>query len=196
MASPAAGDGVAMGWRGTGVLALCVGLAGVLLWFEGPARQETASRALTFAAGVAPEPTAPTPRLLDFLPSEVVAVELEHGGLTRTAHRDGDTWEGTNASSVVNDFLHNISGLGVLAEIPAAPADLKDYGLEPPQSVLVLQLRDRAQPLVLQIGDRNPATTGVYVRIGDNGPVVLAGALVTWEFDKAFNGLAPRSADR
>ncbi len=185
-----------MGWRGTGALALCVALAAVLLWFEGPARQETASRALTFAAGALPEPTAPIPRLLEFVPADVAAVELEHGGLTRRAQRNGDEWEAPSASSVVDDLLHNISSLGVLAEIPAGPADLKDYGLEPPQSVLRLQLRGRAQALVLQIGDRNPATTGVYVRVGENGPVVLAGALVTWEFEKAFKGLGPTGGDR
>jgi hypothetical protein len=180
-----------MGRRGTGVLGLCVVLAAALLWLEGPSRDDAASRALTFGNRVVSEPTAPVPRLLDFLPAEVAAVELEHGGLMRKAHRNGNKWEGSGASSLVDDFLHSISQLGVLAEIPTTPADLKDYGLQPPQSVLRLHLRDRAAALVLQIGDRNPATTGVYVRIGEHGPVVLAGALVRWEFDKAFKGLAP-----
>ncbi len=178
-----------MGWRGTAVLAVCVVSAAAFLWFEGSARQEQASRALTFDAREAPEPTLPVRRLLDFLPTEVIAVQLEQGGLRRAAQWNGNAWEGAAEAGAVTDFLHNLSQLGVLAEIPSEQADLQDYGLQPPQSVLRLRLRNRTAPLILEIGDRNPATTGAYVRVGESGPVLLAGALVTWEFEKAFKAL-------
>jgi hypothetical protein len=129
--------------------------------------------------------------LLEFVPADVSAVRLERGGDAREAERDAGTWKGTSAPGVIDDMLHSLSGFGLLMEIPAGPTELTDYGLQPPSRVLQLRLRGRATPLVLQIGDRNPATTGVYVRLGVDGPAALAGALVEWEFDKAFRVLAP-----
>ena len=182
-----------MGWRGTAVLALLVAAVAAYLWFEGAARDEQASRALTFGEPAAREPTEPVRHLLDFQPASVVSVRLEQAGIVREVRRDGGSWQGTTAAGAVGDFLNNLTGLGVLMEIPADAADLKDYGLQPARSIVEIHLRDRATPLVLQIGDHNPATTGVYVRIGGNGPVVLAGALAAWEFDKAFKALGEAS---
>jgi hypothetical protein len=74
-------------------------------------------------------------------------------------------------------------------EVSNDPADLRDYGLRPPASILEIRLQDPAEPIVLEIGNRNPATTGVYARVNRRGPILLAGALVAWEFEKAFAAL-------
>ncbi len=183
-----------MGWRGTALLALLVAVVGAYLWLEGSSQDEQASRALTFGAPAPREPTEPVRQLLDFDPADVVGVRLNQQGVVREAQRAAASWSG-GAAGVVGDFLHNLSTLGVLMDISADAAGLRDYGLQPPQSILEIRLRDRSAPLILQIGDRNPATTGVYVRIGENGPVVLAGALVAWEFDRAFRALGGAQPD-
>jgi hypothetical protein len=176
-----------MGWRGTAGLAVIAVLLGIYLWFDQPS-----SRGVPRASGTLPaaqrQPTAPMQLLLAFTPTEVTGISLKHDGRTVEAHRRAGSWRSTEPPGAIDDFLHNLTQLAVLSEIPTTAGDLKDFGLQPAQSVLQLQMRHRG-PLVLQIGDRNPATTGVYVRVGD-GPVVLAGALVEWEFEKAFRALA------
>src|SRR5262249_44117910 len=117
---------------------------------------------------------------------------FEHNGQVRRALSSDGHWN--VAADAMIDFVHNLLGIGVLVDIPAEQANLADFGLQRPQSIVRVALRGESTPIVLLIGDRNPATTGVYIRIGDNGPVVLAGALVTWEFDKAFKALEPAAA--
>ena len=180
-----------MGWRGTATLFLLTVVVGVYLWFEDAPPKQTEDPTTLLGEPREVAPTPPLHRLFDFQPAAVVAIQLERAGTTRHTERTGETWNGVADPRSINDFLANIVDLGALAEIPAAPEDLKDYGLAPPRTVLQLSLRDRSGPLVVQVGDRNPATTGVYVRIGDSGPVLLAGALVAWEVDKAFKALAP-----
>jgi hypothetical protein len=183
-----------MGWRGTATLMLLLAVVGAYLWFEEAPRKEALRPGTLLGEPRVAEPVAAARHLFDFDPGDVVAVRLQHQGEARQAERSGETWEGASDSGSISDFLPSLAALGVLMDIPAGPGDLKDYGLEPPRSVLELRLRNRTAPLVLLIGDRNPATTGVYARLGENGPVVLAGALVAWEFEKAFKALAPARA--
>jgi hypothetical protein len=176
-----------MGWRGTAVLAVTAVVLGIYLWFEQTPHNNAPGSRGTLGAPWR-QPTAPMQPLLKFTPAEVTAIRLDHGGRTVETERRGGGWRRTEPPGAIDDFLQNLKQLAVLSEIPASAGDLKDFGLQPAQSILQLRLRGRA-PLVLQIGDRNPATTGVYVRIGE-GPVVLAGALVEWEFEKAFRALS------
>lgn len=175
-----------MGGRGTATLALLAIVLGAYVWF-GPSSGDEAMRSDEILEAAQRQPTAALPPLLSFTPADVTAIRLERNGRTVEVTRQGAGWRQTQPPGAIDDFLRNLSRLAVLTEIPATGGDLKDYGLQPARSLLQLQLRGQA-PLVLQIGDRNPATTGVYSRVG-NGPVVLAGALVEWEFQKVFNAL-------
>jgi hypothetical protein len=181
-----------MGVRGTLILALLIVVAGAYVWFE-----ETPSAAPGRATDTllgepkAFDPNQPVRHLLDYQPADVWRIRLEHDGQTRTTERSGGTWTMTSSPGAITDFLGNLAQLPVVMDIPAGTAALRDYGLDPPQSVVRLQTHRQPAALVLQIGDRNPSVTGVYVRIGKDGPVVLAGALVAWEFDKAFRTLEP-----
>lgn len=178
-----------MGWRGTAILALLVLALGTYLWF-----QPTPSPDLPVPDDVAREvptrePTEVLSPLLDFAPADVVRITFERGGRSFEAKRTGGRWQETEPAGVIEDFLQTLGQMSRLAEIPATSTELTDYGLQQPRDTLRLWLKDHAEPLVLEIGDRNPATTGVYVRV-DRGPVLLAGALVEWEFDKGFKALA------
>jgi len=178
-----------MGWRGTLILGFVVVVVGAYVWLEEPPSSSSPTTAFLGDSRALPTVQMIRP-LLIFKPDEIVSVRVEQEGQVRAAERSGKAWAGCDEPDVVDDVLRNLSHLGVLAEIPAAPDELADYGLQPPRTVVELRQRDRPVPLVLQIGDRNPATTGVYVRIGDHGDVALAGALVAWEVDKLFGKLA------
>lgn len=178
-----------MGWRGTLVLCLLVAVAGFYLWFEEvPPEPRPAPRTLLGEpASTGDEETAP---LLEFDPAKVASLQFRHGGETRETKRTGASWEGIDSSQAMEDFLASLAGLARIMEVSNDPAALDDYGLRPPASVLEIRLQDPAEPLVLEIGNRNPATTGVYARVNRSGPILLAGALVAWEFEKAFAALA------
>jgi hypothetical protein len=47
---------------------------------------------------------------------------------------------------------------------------------------------------VLLVGARNPPATGVYVRVGADGPVVLTGALLLWDLEKVERAFGPPSS--
>ncbi len=179
-----------MGWRGTLVLAVVAALLGAYLWVEQPPARDDAAGA-DIVDVPHREPTVPVQPLLRFTPTDVVALRLEREGKVLETERQDEHWRTTEPPGAIEAFLHSCTQLGVLSEIPG-PTDLNEYGLQPPQGTLQLRLRDQST-LLVQIGDRNPATTGVYVRV-DSGPVLLAGALLEWEFDKLFKALASPQA--
>lgn len=181
-----------MGWRGTAILAVLIVVVGGLLWFEEQAEKPTGPGRTLLGEPERVNPDRPVKHLLEFAPADVVRIELEHDGRVRSATRRNGHWD--RAPDAMDDFLTNLAELGVLMDIQGGQQQLKDFGLQPPQSVVRLHVGGRSDPLVLQIGDRNPAVTGAYVRIGGTGPVVLAGALVAWEFDQAFKALAAADA--
>jgi len=178
-----------MGWRGTIVLVGLVIAVGAYLWLA------DAPTTPAEKPGAMPRPPSAESghalrKLLVFEPADVVDIELQRAGQTHAVQRRDDAWQGAENPVDVTDFLHTLAEMGVLMDISASSKELADYGLDPPLGIIVLHLSGGAQPLVLQIGERNPATTGVYVRIGADGPVALAGALVEWEFDKLFKHLS------
>ncbi len=173
-----------MGWRGTLVLAVIVLIAGGYLWVAGPSEPAAPENPPTLLG----EPRLRDPSqfvpLLAFQPAEVDAIRIRHGERELSARRVAEGWEGAEGASV-DVFLRAASELGRVMEIPASAAALRDYGLDEPQSVVELTLSERPA-LLLQVGKENPAATGVYVRVDGKGPVILAGALVTWELKKLF----------
>jgi len=179
-----------MGWRSTVVLAALILLVGVYVWFDKTPQPDP--RGLEFGVVPQRQPTTAMQPLLAFRLEDVTGVRLESGGHMRHVERTGTGWTGASEGDI-EDFLHSLGELGVLAQIPEGTTDLKAFGLLPPERIVQLQVRGTASALVLEIGDRNPATTGVYVRLGTDGPVVLAGALAEWEFDKAFKAFATAS---
>ena len=171
--------------RGTLVLALLVAVSGAVLWFD-VARRDA-------PAGVPDAPGLATPGaepLLALVPEQVTLVRLRQGATTREALRRDGGWTPDRANGLMDDFLRSLAGLPVLHDIPAAAGDLGDYGLAPPHGSIELRAADRKDPVVLEVGDRNPPGSAVYVRLVDRGRVVLAGALVRHDFDRTFAALA------
>ena len=181
-----------MGWRSTIVLAALVIVVGAYLWFTGMPTPPSDRPGSMQGQRPSADSVQALRKLLVFEPIDVVDLQIQRAGHTRSVQRQNGTWQGTDDPPIIDDFLHTLSELRVLMDISASAQPLADYGLDPPLGVIVLHLSGQAEPLVLQIGERNPATTGVYVRIGEGGAVVLAGALVEWEFDKLFKRLGAR----
>lgn len=183
-----------MGWRGTLALLTLVAVAGLFLWLEGPPKPELPQDAPNLLG----EPKLRDPSkfvpLIAFDLAAVLRIHVRHGDNELTAERTGEVWKTSRPTAALDLFLRNLTELGRIIEIPASAEALKDYGLEHPKSVVELTLRGEEGPRVLELGNQNPAATGVYVRIDRQGPIVLAGALATWELDKLFRVQADQAA--
>jgi len=179
---------MSVGWRGTLVLAVLVIAAGVYVWFENAGGRPDLSAGAPPVGVPTREPTHAFDPVLTVAPADISRVTLQRDGEQRVSQRQNARWTGVSPADAVDEFLANLTQLGVLATIPAGDTELGDYGLAPPHAVVELSRAD-GRATTLQIGDRNPATTGVYVR-RDGGKVMLAGALLDWEVDKLFKALS------
>jgi uncharacterized protein DUF4340 len=57
-------------------------------------------------------------------------------------------------------------------EIDANPAKPADFGLDPPEAEVKLEVKGRAEPLVLRVGSKNPTGVWVYAREGGKPAVI------------------------
>jgi hypothetical protein len=164
--------------RGTLLLVtVLVGLAGYL-WMAGIGRQ-VERRA---AASVEPAPLLAAP------PTAVARVELEEGAHRLVAVRrvggwtdlDGRRWGG----EAVWDLLESLGSLRPVMTVDPDPDEPADYGFGADATRLRLLARDGRPLLALEVGERNPAWTGLYARRIGSREVLLVGALLRWELEK------------
>jgi len=80
---------------------------------------------------------------------------------------------------VPDGFLRTLAGLGRLTQF--VDPDLAAFGLERPRGAFVL---GDLPGVRVDIGDRNPTLTAVYVRPEPAADVVLVGSVLLWEWDK------------
>lgn len=179
-----------MGSKATAVLiALAVGL-GVLLWLDEPPPAPVLQDPPTLLG----EPRLRDPSqfvpLLEFHPADVVALRLQRGDVSIESKRAGGGWSPPLTGEQVEEFLRSMAAMGRVMQLPPDSIP-SDYGLDPPDTIVEFWLRQRETPVRLEIGNQNPAATGVYVRVGSTGPVILGGALISWEIDKLLRQETP-----
>ena len=182
-----------MGWRGTAVLLVLVIGAALYLYEDVNAdRRERSWRAIFEEPREAP-PGELVTHLLAFDPKTVTAITVRRGAAQWRAERTGDGWSGAGRATDMDDFLHDLVDLSEIMPIEVGPDTLREHGLEPPQASVELT-RTGAPPIVLLVGARNPPATGVYVRVGADGRVVLTGALLLWDLEKVERAFGPPSS--
>ena len=165
--------------RGTALLLAVLAALGGYLWLvDGPPRGTSGG----------PGASSDVPPLLARPPAEVVRVDLAEGERRLTAIRRDDGWRDPGGRlwghDVVSDLLAALGSLRpltIVARDPLAPAD---YGLGPAAPRLMLLDADGRRILALELGERNPASTGLYVRRVGEQEVMLVGAVLGWEVDK------------
>ncbi len=172
-----------MGRRGTLVLALLVAVSGAYLWFDVAHHAEPAA---SNAPGLA---TPGAEAILALVPEQVTIVRLRQGATTHEAQRGNGGWNPDRANGPLDSFLRSLAELPILTDIPAASSALGEYGLAPPHGTIELWTPNRPEAVVVEVGDRNPPGSAVYVRLADRGRVVLAGSLVRDDFDRTFAAL-------
>ena len=131
----------------------------------------------------------PEPAPLLAVPTAAVArVELVEGERRLTAVRGERGW--TDAAGrpwsqdPVSDLLAALGALRPLATVDPDPAAPGDYGLGPGGRRLELAAADGRPLLALELGERNPAWTGLYARRAGEPAVLLVGGVLAWELEK------------
>src|SRR3989442_506947 len=131
----------------------------------------------------------PEPAPLLAVPTAAVArVELVEGERRLTAVRGERGW--TDAAGrpwsqdPVSDLLAALGALRPLATVDPDPATPGDYGLGPGGRRLRLAAADGRPLLALELGERNPAWTGLYARRAGEPAVLLVGGVLAWELEK------------
>ena len=179
-----------MGWRGTLVLLVAVATAAFLLYRDVNAGRSERSWSAIFEEPQETPPADQITHLLAFDPATVTAVTVRRHDRQWRAERTADGWSGAGRSTDMDDFLHDLGELAVILPIAVGSDTLRDHGLDPAQASIELT-RAGAPPIVLHVGARNPPATGVYVRVGTDGPVVLTGALLLWDLEKVERAFGP-----
>lgn len=163
-----------MSWKTLTVLAvLAAGLGGFLAvdsyWLT-PKREKT--------AGV-------KGRLWTIEPKDVLGLTIKRKDDTVKLKRAGDGWEmlepvKTRANSgAVNEMVTGLATVRVDREIDANPSKPSDFGLEPPEAFVTLEVKDQAAKLTLAVGGKNPTGVWVYAREGSKPAVVAIGDSVS-----------------
>ncbi|MGD9763755.1 MAG: hypothetical protein AB7V27_08590 [Candidatus Binatia bacterium] len=178
-----------MSWRATIGIALALLAAGGYLRYDinrdaaAVARQSAGRDAAGASDGFAP--------LLAFEPSSIAAVRYVEDGSAFTTERSVRGWSGTARPDDVDEFLRQLSAQAEIRRLAPHFVD-HGHGLAPPQATLELRPRE-GSPIVLLIGNRNPAATAVYVRLGPDGPIALTGEQLLWNIDQLRRRLSAAS---
>ncbi|MBI3050285.1 MAG: DUF4340 domain-containing protein [Acidobacteria bacterium] len=160
------------------LLVVLGGLAGYIFFYE--ARREPA------------DPNA-RPRAFDQLASEnIQEVQIKNAdGQTSRVQLESGNWqlvEPVKADAddgVVGTVTSNLASLEVQRVVEEKPADLKQYGLEPPRIDVGFRLRDQKELQHLLVGDKTATGGDLYAKRPNESRVFLIAAYLDSIFNKA-----------
>src|SRR5712664_311911 len=106
-------------------------------------------------------------------PKDVERVTVARKGETIRLQRTADgSWEMLEPiktrgdRGAVDDMVTGLATARMDREIDANPAKPADFGLDPPEAEVRLEVKGAAAPLVLRVGSKNPTGVWVYAREG------------------------------
>lgn len=112
-------------------------------------------------------------------PKDVEAVTVARKGetlrLKRAADGGWDMLEPVKTRgdrAVVDDMVTGLATARMDREIDPNPAKPADFGLDPPDAEVKIEVKGRAEPLVLRVGSKNPTGVWVYAREGAKPAVI------------------------
>ena len=95
-----------------------------------------------------------------------------------TCARDGKTWVISEPrklpadQTAVSSWLGSLTSATVDDVVDAHPSDLKDFGLDPPATIIEVSTDTKPEKLTLRLGDQTPTSSGVYAQFAGNPRVV------------------------
>ena len=112
-------------------------------------------------------------------PKDVERVTVARKGETIRLQRTADGgWEMLEPiktrgdRGAVDDMVTGLATARMDREIDANPSKPADFGLDPPEAEVKLEVKGRTEPLVLRVGSKNPTGVWVYAREGGKPAVI------------------------
>jgi len=112
-------------------------------------------------------------------PKDVERVTIARKGETLRLQRTADGgWEMLEPvktrgdRGTVDDMVTGLATARMDREIDPNPAKPADFGLDPPEADVKLEVKGRSEPLVLRVGNKNPTGVWVYARAGGKPAVI------------------------
>lgn len=111
-------------------------------------------------------------------PKDVEGVVIVRKSETLRLKRTADGWEmlepvkARGDRAVVDDMVTGLATTRMDREIDPNPAKPAEFGLDPPEAEVRLEVKGRPEPLVLRVGGKNPTGVWVYAREGAKPAVI------------------------
>ena len=117
-----------------------------------------------------------------------------------TCRRQGATWGIEEPkklpadASAVSSFLSSLAGATVEEVVDPHPANLKDFGLDPPAFTLEVATDAKPAKFALNFGDDTPTSGGVYAQVAGNPRVFTLASYLKSSLEKKLFDLRDRRA--
>ena len=129
---------------------------------------------------------------------EEINVKAESGETTTLRKKNG-VWEivapetMTADSGEIGQLLSNLESLEVNSVVDEKPADVKDFGLDPPRFTVGFKAEGAAAPMQLQVGKKTPTGSDLYARVEGQPRVFLINGYLESSFNKTPFGLRDKT---
>lgn len=138
-------------------------------------------------------------RLWSVEAKDVEEAILKRRGDAVSVKRSGDGWvllspvESRGDKAAVEGLVSTLTTAKVEREIDANPANLADFGLEPPAIEITLRMKGKDAPLHLLLGGKSPTGVWVYAKTKEKPPVFLLSDLLLRDAAKPANDFRDKS---
>lgn len=116
--------------------------------------------------------SAESQKVLPVKDSQIVAFTVTAAGdKPVTCAREGSGWQITEPeklvadSSAVSSFLTSLASAAPDEVISDQPGSLKNFGLDPPATIIKVKTNATPQEFILQLGSSTPTSNGIYAQV-------------------------------
>ena len=122
---------------------------------------------------------------------QVVAFTLTpDGGKAVTCTRNGKAWEITEPeklaadSSAIDGLLSSLTSATDGEVVSENPTDLKEFGLDPPQTTLEVKTNATPAEFTLRLGSSTPTDSGIYAQVAGQQRVITLASFLKASLEK------------
>jgi hypothetical protein len=150
----------------------------------------------TIGLAGSPGPTAQQSQFLAIARDDIHGLVLKRPNISPlTFRRDGQQWTVVEPvglevpSDLLTSFVENLTPTRQIIMIAKEPKDFTPFGLNPPNTSIVVQDKTGKEVATVSLGGTNPTSSAVYARIEPSPQVYLLGQSVSYYAQLVFEKL-------
>jgi hypothetical protein len=140
-------------------------------------------------------------KVFSFPADAIQKIELRTGTQTTGLVRKETGWEIDSSAQIslkqenVESLLSTIEGLVKIEVVSEGTKDLRQYGLEQPETSIAIYRKGDNNPVILDIGSDTPTGVSMYATIRGSNEVIQVGTLLKFSI-KSFLEMQSRTGSR